>query len=126
VLEPKSPFEVLIDKLEEVSSPEQFADVVGGYPSEVIEDAIVFQDTQPKRLQLTKWLHESQRLEEKIATYAELLRDGLRHGVETVKELLKCWSQAERWGAISELERVAPDALARLASEAPNWVEWCG
>ena len=62
---------------------------------------------------------------ETINYYGQLLIQGFEDGIETFKELLKPWPQEERWGAIMEFERLAPESMERLVAIAPNWFEWC-
>jgi hypothetical protein len=52
----KSELEQLIEALPFAESPEDFASIIEGAQREAIEDAIAFQDTQPRRIQLQGWL----------------------------------------------------------------------
>jgi hypothetical protein len=62
---------------------------------------------------------------ETIKAYGQLLIQGFSYGIETFKELLAPWTQQERWEAIREFERLAPESMERLHTIAPNWFEWC-
>jgi hypothetical protein len=48
----------LIDALEAVGSLEEFSEVVGGRQIAIVEDAIAFALSQPKRKQLEQWLEQ--------------------------------------------------------------------
>jgi hypothetical protein len=43
-----------------------------------------------------------------------MLRDGIQHGVEAVKGILKRWGTDLRWCAVLELEEVAVGELRQL------------
>jgi hypothetical protein len=57
--------------------------------------------------------------------YGQLLVQAFEYGIETFKELLAPWTQQERWEAIREFERLAPESMERLHTIAPNWLDWC-
>ena len=63
-----SPLEQLVEALPYCETVEDFTCVVEDYSLSMVEEAIVFQDTQPRRRLLTQWLEQ---LEEK-ATLPEL------------------------------------------------------
>jgi hypothetical protein len=48
--------EQLVEALPFCETADDLASVIEDYAIEVVEDAIAMQDTQPRRLQLTKWL----------------------------------------------------------------------
>jgi hypothetical protein len=48
--------EQLVEALPFCETADDLASVIEGYAIEAVEDAIAMQDTQPRRLQLTKWL----------------------------------------------------------------------
>jgi hypothetical protein len=130
-----SRLEMLVDLLEGVGSPEQFADVVGGYPSEIIEDALLYQSAH-RRQQLRQWWEQvpddtasSSPLPEKpsieVSNFTELLREAIAHGFDTVRAVLNRWSSVERWQAVLQLEETSADDMERLMEVVPNWAEWC-
>jgi hypothetical protein len=45
----------LVDQLAAVSTHEEFSEVIQGFSSDVVEDAIASQDSQPKRQQPENW-----------------------------------------------------------------------
>jgi hypothetical protein len=51
----KSELELLVEALPFCETPEDFAAVVEDSPLEMVEDAIVLQDSQPRRQQLRQW-----------------------------------------------------------------------
>jgi hypothetical protein len=55
-----SEIEQLAEALPFVETANDFAAVVEGYPSELVEDAIALQDNQPRRQQLAQWLEQGQ------------------------------------------------------------------
>jgi hypothetical protein len=60
VADSRTDLERLVDVLETVTSLEEFSEVAGGREIGVVEDAIAFASSQPKRKQLSKWLAELQ------------------------------------------------------------------
>jgi hypothetical protein len=66
-----------------------------------------------------------QKLFETIKVYGQLLVDAFDSGVEGVKAMLKSWTTEERWGAILELEQLAPQKLEELVAIAPDCFQWC-
>jgi hypothetical protein len=60
-----------------------------------------------------------------VRAYGELLAEGMAHGIEAIKRLLKPWSTEERWGAFLGLEQQAPEKMERLTVIVPNWFELC-
>ena len=64
----RPPLEQLVEALPYCETVEDFTCVVEDYSLSMVEEAIVFQDTQPRRLLLTLWLEQ---LEEK-STLPEL------------------------------------------------------
>jgi hypothetical protein len=54
----RTDLERLIDALEAVGSLEEFSEVVGGRQIAIVEDAIAFALSQPKRKQLEQWLEQ--------------------------------------------------------------------
>jgi hypothetical protein len=57
----KSELEQLIEALPFAESIEDFASIIEDSPLEAVEDAIALQDTQPRRLQLQRWLEATQK-----------------------------------------------------------------
>ncbi|NDJ25936.1 DUF3854 domain-containing protein [Nostoc sp. B(2019)] len=56
-----------------------------------------------------------------IQAYAQILRDGIRHGVDAVKSILKIWSSDLRWQAVLELEALAANELRSLEQVVPEF-----
>jgi hypothetical protein len=54
----RTDLERLVDALEVVGSLEEFSEVVGGREIGVVEDAIAFAPSQPRRQQLEQWLNQ--------------------------------------------------------------------
>lgn len=57
----KSELEELIEALPFAESIEDFASIIEDSPLEAVEDAIALQDTQPRRIQLQRWLEATQK-----------------------------------------------------------------
>jgi hypothetical protein len=133
-----SELEQLLEALPFVETADDFALVVEGSPRQAIEDAIALQPDQPRRRQLREWLEatlvpsdvepageSNQGWRATVRAYAELLAEGLSHGVEAIKSLLKPWSTEERRGAFLELEQQAPQKMEQLVAIAPDCFQWC-
>ncbi|MBW4617742.1 MAG: hypothetical protein KME21_32045 [Desmonostoc vinosum HA7617-LM4] len=56
-----------------------------------------------------------------VKTCAQMLKDGIRHGVEAVKSILKRWGTDLRWCAVLELEEVAVNELRQLEELVPQF-----
>ncbi len=132
----RTDLERLIDALEVVRSLKEFSEVVGGREASMVEDAIAFAPTQPRRQQLTQWLEQvpddtasAVPLPEKpsleVSNFTELLREAIAHGFDTVCAVLSRWTSSERWGAVLNLEERSADDMQRLMQVMPNWVEMC-
>jgi hypothetical protein len=50
-----------------------------------------------------------------------MLRDGIQHGVEAVKGILKRWGTDLRWCAVLKLEEVAVQELRQLEELVPQF-----
>jgi hypothetical protein len=135
-----SELEQLVEALPFAESLEDFASIIEGSPLEAVRDAIAFQDTQPRRIQLQGWLEalrqpvkedvepvgeSDQGWGATIRGYAELLVEGMACGVEVVKTLLKPWTPEQRWGAMLQFEALAPEKMQELVAIAPNCFDWC-
>jgi hypothetical protein len=57
----KSELEELIEALPFAETIEEFASIIEGSPTEIVEDAIALSDSQPRRKQLKAWLEASVR-----------------------------------------------------------------
>jgi hypothetical protein len=55
----------LAEALPYCDAPDVFAAAIEGYPSEVVEDAIALQESQPRRRQLMMWYEVSQNTPER-------------------------------------------------------------
>jgi hypothetical protein len=53
-----------------------------------------------------------------------LLAEGFEHGVDVLQELLKPWTADERWGAVDQFEKIAPQKMAELVQVEPEWFKW--
>jgi hypothetical protein len=58
VTDSRTDLERLVDALEGVGSLEEFSEVVGGREVSIVENAIAFAPSQPRRQQLFKWLEQ--------------------------------------------------------------------
>jgi Domain of unknown function (DUF3854) len=56
-----------------------------------------------------------------IKTYAQMLRDSIKHGVEAVKAIFKRWGTDLRWCVVLELEEMAADQLRQLEELVPQF-----
>lgn len=117
----------LIDKLADVSSPDDFAAAVEGCATEMISDAIAMQDTQPKRSQLSKWYEELSFAVESGDEIPPRSLGGrflaaLRSGAEALRELLAGMTQVEAWTALSDAEKLNQGDIERLPEVAPDWI----
>ncbi len=63
--------------------------------------------------------------QERVKAYGQLLVEAFECGVEAIQELLKPWTEEERWGAMHQFEAIAPEKMAQLVEIAPSWVGWC-
>jgi hypothetical protein len=77
-------------------------------------------DTKPEQVEIPKkdW-------REHIKIYGEMLAEAIDFGIEAVRAVLNPWSEDQRWGAILELEAIAPDKMESLSQIAPNWSDLC-
>jgi hypothetical protein len=87
-------------------------------------NAIILQDTQPRRKLLQNLLNQ-QSFVDTIKAYGELLTEAFDYGVEAIKAILQPWSTEERWGAMLEFQQLAPEKMGQLAAIVPDWVKWC-
>jgi hypothetical protein len=51
----------------------------------------------------------------------EMLRSGIKQGVEAIKGILKRWVEDLRWDTVLELEAIAPDELRRVEDQVPEF-----
>ncbi|MDZ8066233.1 MAG: plasmid replication protein, CyRepA1 family [Nostoc sp. DedQUE08] len=51
----------------------------------------------------------------------EMLRSGIKQGVETIKGILKRWVEDLRWDTVLELEAIAPDELRLVEAQIPEF-----
>ncbi|MBE8992385.1 plasmid replication protein, CyRepA1 family, partial [Nostoc sp. LEGE 12450] len=54
----------------------------------------------------------------------EILRSGIKQGVDAIKGILKRWVEDLRWETVLELEAIAPDELRLVESQVPEFYEW--
>ncbi|MHC5746511.1 MAG: plasmid replication protein, CyRepA1 family [Nostoc sp.] len=54
----------------------------------------------------------------------EMLRSGIKQGVEAIKGILKRWVEDLRWETVLELETVAANELRLVESQVPEFYEW--
>jgi hypothetical protein len=115
--------EVLVDAVEAVGSFEEFSEVARGREMGMVEDAIIFASTQPKRHQLTEWYEQLQSEERHYVSLAKGLGEAVRVGLDAVKGFISRLDLAERWAAVGVLEKSFPEAMGNLMAIAPNWSE---
>jgi len=101
----KSELEQLVEALPFAESPEDFASIIEGSPLEAVEDAIVMQDTQPRRQQLRYWLEAIQKPIEpslglKVGDCLKLLRGVFEGRIARVVEVFD-WGVETSLGAIA-------------------------
>jgi ElaB/YqjD/DUF883 family membrane-anchored ribosome-binding protein len=77
-------------------------------------------DTKPEQVEIPKkdW-------REHIKIYGEMLAEAIDFGIEAVVAVLEPWGEEDRWGAILELEAIAPQKMESLSQIAPNWGDLC-
>jgi hypothetical protein len=77
-------------------------------------------DTKPEQVEIPKkdW-------REHVKIYGEMLAEAIDFGIEAVRAVLDPWSEEQRWGAILELEAIAPEKMESLAQIAPDWSDLC-
>ncbi|MCC5668937.1 DUF3854 domain-containing protein [Nostoc sp. CHAB 5784] len=54
----------------------------------------------------------------------EMLRVGIKHGVDAIKGILKRWAGDLRWETVLELEAIALDELRNLEQSVPHFYQW--
>ncbi|QHG20733.1 hypothetical protein A6V25_28515 [Nostoc sp. ATCC 53789] len=54
----------------------------------------------------------------------EILRSGIKQGVDVIKGILKRWVEDLRWDTVLELEAIAPDELRLVEAAVPEFYEW--
>ncbi|WP_374108451.1 DUF3854 domain-containing protein [Nostoc sp. XA010] len=54
----------------------------------------------------------------------EMLRSGIKQGVDAIKGILKRWVEDLRWETVLELETVAANELRLVESQVPEFYEW--
>jgi hypothetical protein len=130
-----TPLEQVIEALPFAKTIEEFVSIIEDVPLQTVEDAIALSGSQPRRKQLKAWLEASVRppitinvelsWTERIKGYGQLLAEGFEHGLDVLQELLKPWTADERWGAVDQFEKIAPQKMAELVQVEPEWFKWC-
>ncbi|MHC5713283.1 MAG: plasmid replication protein, CyRepA1 family [Nostoc sp.] len=54
----------------------------------------------------------------------EMLRSGIKQGVDAIKGILKRWTGDLRWETVLELEAIAANELRLVESQVPEFYEW--
>ncbi|MBD2510092.1 DUF3854 domain-containing protein [Nostoc muscorum FACHB-395] len=54
----------------------------------------------------------------------EILRSGIKQGVDAIKGILKRWVEDLRWETVLELEAIAASELRLVESQVPEFYEW--
>ncbi len=54
----------------------------------------------------------------------EILRGGIKKGVDAIKGILKRWAGDLRWETVLELEAIALDELRKLEQSVPQFYQW--
>ncbi|MHC5717913.1 MAG: bifunctional DNA primase/helicase, partial [Nostoc sp.] len=54
----------------------------------------------------------------------EMLRSGIKQGVDAIKGILKRWQSDLRWEVVLELETIAANELRLVESQVPEFYEW--
>ncbi|MGF1937610.1 MAG: plasmid replication protein, CyRepA1 family [Nostoc sp. ChiQUE02] len=54
----------------------------------------------------------------------EILRSGIKQGVDAIKGILKRWQSDLRWETVLELEAIAANELRLVESQVPEFYEW--
>ncbi|MCC5651852.1 DUF3854 domain-containing protein [Nostoc sp. XA013] len=54
----------------------------------------------------------------------EMLRSGIKQGVDAIKGILKRWVEDLRWETVLELEAIAANELRLVESQVPEFYEW--
>ncbi|MBD2512299.1 DUF3854 domain-containing protein [Nostoc muscorum FACHB-395] len=54
----------------------------------------------------------------------EMLRSGIKQGVDAIKGILKRWVEDLRWETVLELEAIAASELRLVESQVPEFYEW--
>jgi hypothetical protein len=98
---------------------------LGGGDQDLSQEAEAFIEVLPFAEMPEDTQLRQQKLFETIKVYGQLLVDAFDSGVEGVKAMLKSWTTEERWGAILELEQLAPQKLEELVAIAPDCFQWC-
>jgi hypothetical protein len=128
-----SPLEQLVEALPYCETVEDFTRVVEDYSLEMVEEAIVFQDTQPRRRLLSQWLEQ---LEEKatlpelkigsllermsglaqgtVAVILQVIGDGLETVQKLRQQIIEVWYAQDK--AATKVKNAALRALNSLSS----------
>jgi hypothetical protein len=140
VTDSRTDLQRLVDALEGVGSLEEFSEVVGGREIGVVEDAIAFAPSQPRRKQLEAWLVALQESaagessppdpqidgqeEKRQLTLAKLLSEAFEHGWDTVKVFLSRLDLTDRWISVMKFEEIDETRSRELLQLNPNFYQW--
>jgi hypothetical protein len=132
----------LVDALEGVGSLEAFSEVAGGREIGVVENAIAFASSQPRRQQLSAWLAAlvepaagessapdpqiDEQEEKRQVSLAKLLSEAFEHGWDTVKAFLSRLDLTDRWISVMKFEEVDEARSRQLLEQNPDFYRWLG
>jgi len=54
----------------------------------------------------------------------EMLRSGIKQGVDAIQGILKRWAGDLRWETVLELEAIAASELRNLEQSVPQFYQW--
>ncbi|WP_339460992.1 plasmid replication protein, CyRepA1 family, partial [Nodularia spumigena] len=54
----------------------------------------------------------------------EILRSGIKQGIDAIKNILKPWNEIWRWETVLELEAIAPNVLRLVEAAVPEFYQW--
>ncbi|MDB9339176.1 hypothetical protein PN458_02620 [Nodularia spumigena CS-336/02] len=54
----------------------------------------------------------------------EILRSGIKQGIDVIKNILKHWNEDWRWQTVLELEAIALDELRLVEAAVPEFYQW--
>ncbi|WP_414544796.1 DUF3854 domain-containing protein [Nostoc sp. CCY0012] len=54
----------------------------------------------------------------------EILRSGIKQGIDAIKNILKPWNEIWRWETVLELEAMAPNVLRQVEAAVPEFYQW--
>ncbi|MCC5639781.1 DUF3854 domain-containing protein [Nostoc sp. CHAB 5844] len=61
---------------------------------------------------------------QQVKSYAALVMERVKDGVEAVKEFLSNLNSDERWGVMLTFEEAEPQFFGEFVAAAPEWVDW--